>query len=167
MHASINLKCMVLIAVLICFEDVHGPRILYAAIIVVVECPNQCRVTVQSNGNTELIESSRIARMKFTILCKGPISVSSNIYGGQAIAHVPRISTAIVYKPIKLKDGSLSRASIFVPHLLRHTRARRTGDGVGARKFRLKRSCAEKHVALRSRRRRSRPSGLGSIIPVE
>ena len=85
------------ICLILKFEDVHGPKILYAAIIVVVECPKQCRVTVQSNGNTELIESSHIARMKFTILCKGSISVSSNIYSGQVIAHLRRKSTAIVF----------------------------------------------------------------------
>ena len=38
-------------------------------------------------------------------------------------------------------------------------RIRRTSDGVGARKFRLKRSCAGKHVSLRRRRCRSSPRG--------
>ena len=38
-------------------------------------------------------------------------------------------------------------------------RPRRTGDGVGARKFRLKRSSVEKHVSLRRRRRGSSPRG--------
>ena len=60
---------------------------------------------------------------------------------------------------LKLKRGSLSRASILAPYLLRHTRTRRTGDGVGAREFRLKRSCVEKHVVLATRRRGSSPRG--------
>ena len=38
-------------------------------------------------------------------------------------------------------------------------RTRRTGDSVGARKFRLKRSCAGKHFSLRRRRRGSGPRG--------
>ena len=38
-------------------------------------------------------------------------------------------------------------------------RTRRTGDGVGAREFRLKRSCVEKHVSLRRRRCGSGPRG--------
>ena len=38
-------------------------------------------------------------------------------------------------------------------------RIRRTSDGVGARKFRLKRSCAGKHVGLRRRRCGSGPRG--------
>ena len=40
-----------------------------------------------------------------------------------------------------------------------YARIRRTGDGVGARKFRLKRSCVEKHVSLRRRRCGSSPRG--------
>ena len=38
-------------------------------------------------------------------------------------------------------------------------RTRRTGDGVGAREFRLKRSCFEKHVSLRRCRCGSGPRG--------
>ena len=38
-------------------------------------------------------------------------------------------------------------------------RTRRTGDGVGAREFRLKRRSVEKHVSLRRRRCGSGPRG--------
>ena len=43
--------------------------------------------------------------------------------------------------------------------MLQYTRTRRTGDGVGAREFRFKRSCVEKHFSLRRRRCGSGPRG--------
>ena len=59
----------------------------------------------------------------------------------------------------ELKTGEKGRELIGDPYLLKHTRIRRTGVGVGAREFRLKRSCVGKHISLRRRRRRSRPRG--------
>ena len=57
----------------------------------------------------------------------------------------------------ELKTGEKGRELIGDPYLLKHTRIRWTGDGVGARKFRLKRSCGSKHVSLRRRRCGSSP----------
>ena len=50
--------------------------------------------------------------------------------------------------PTRVRDAIGTRA-----------RNRRTGDGVGAREFRLKSSRGSKHVSLRRRRRGSGPRG--------
>ena len=59
----------------------------------------------------------------------------------------------------ELKTGEKGRELIGDPYLLKHTRIRWTGVGVGALKFRLKRSCGSKHVSLRRRRCGSSPRG--------
>ena len=43
-------------------------------VIVVFDRPNQCCVAVQRYGNTKLIRSSRIVRVKFCLLRKRPVS---------------------------------------------------------------------------------------------